>query len=170
MTNKKIAKIAKEYDLIPDNLIKMVRDTEKKFNVQIEEEVLRNEIEDTKYEMQLNDTVNYILERQQDASGDISAQVGAGETSTSFSGDGAAIIIGAADLIGDIAASCNVPMDFLCDVLMNVEEAREANMSTDREVPAPMPGVIVQDHAKGTTPVKKHPEVGKNVDLSLFED
>lgn len=29
MTNKKIAKIAKEYDLIPDNLIKMVRETEK---------------------------------------------------------------------------------------------------------------------------------------------
>lgn len=170
MTNKKIAKIAKEYDLIPDNLIKMVRETEKKFNVQIEEEVLRNEIEDTKHETQLNDTVNYILERQQDASGDISAQVDAGETSTSLSGDGTAIIIGAADLIGDIAASCNVPMDFLCDVLMNVEEARESDMSIDREVPAPMPGVIVKDHAKGTTPVKKHPEVGKNVDLSLFED
>ena len=33
-----------------------------------------------------------------------------------------------------------------------------------------MSGVIVQDHAKGTTPVKKHPKVGKNVDLSLFED
>ena len=31
MTNKKIAKIAKEYDLVPDDLIKAVRDKEKKF-------------------------------------------------------------------------------------------------------------------------------------------